>query len=175
MDIALKCTLCQLENAKLTEQLAKPMPTLDNVIIGENAVPQPAPQPVRSRKVTKAPNPLSQRKKKEIQTGRPSKKQLLAEQEREAEKGKRRAEKRPRDAEESENGTEEDKPEPSKRPESGKVDNDVVKDQQHSAEKVLPITDVDADAEQKKKRRKRRKKASGAAETTAADSDVDEN
>ena len=70
------------------------MPTLDNVIIGENAVPQPAPQPVRSRKVTKAPNPLSQRKKKDVQTGRPSKKQLLAEQEREAEKGKRRAEKR---------------------------------------------------------------------------------
>lgn len=158
----------------MTEQLAKPMPTLDNVIIGENAVPQPAPQPVRSRKVTKAPNPLSQRKKKDIQTGRPSKKQLLAEQEREAEKGKRRAEKRPRDAEDSENGSEEDKPVPSKRPESKKADNDVVNDQP-STEKALPTTDVDVDAEQKKKRRKRRKKASGAAETTAADSDVEEN
>lgn len=150
------------------------MPSLDNVIIGENAVPQPAPQPVRSRKVTKAPNPLSQRKKKAIQTGRPSKKQLLAEQEREAEKGKRRAEKRPRDANESEDDNEEDKPEPSRQPEVGKAEDGAASHESKPPGAVLPATASTDDTEQKKKRRKRRKKTSGVAETHA-ESDVGEN
>ena len=163
----------QLENAKLTEQLAKPMPTLDNVIIGENTVPQPAPQPVRSRKVSKAPNPLSQRKKKDIQTGRPSKKQLLAEQEREAEKGRPRAEKRPRELDESEDGIEELNTEPSRQSEVGKAEDGAPNNHSRPVEGISSAASATDDAEQKKKRRKRRKKASGVADTHTV-SDVGE-
>lgn len=157
----------QLENAKLTEQLANPLPSLDNVIIGENPVVQPAPQPARSRKVTKAPNPLSQRKKKELQTGRPSKKQLEAEKERQLEKEQRRAAKRPRDEGDSDDEVAEDKPAPSTRLEHD-TDEDVTGNAPtRSVEQISAAVEDDVDGEQKKKRRKRRKKATGAAETGA--------
>jgi hypothetical protein len=165
--VTLTVLSCKLENAKLTEQLANPLPNLDNVIIGENPVAQPAPQPARSRKVKQAPNPLSQRKKKEIQTGRPSKKQLEAEKERQLEKEQRRAAKRPRDEGDSDDAAAEDKPAPSTRLERDAEENLTGNGSTRSVEQISAAVGDDVDSEQKKKRRKRRKKATGAVETGA--------
>lgn len=136
-------------------------------------MPQSTPQPARSRKVTKAPNPLSQRKKKEIQTGRPSKKQLEAEKDRQAEMEKRRAEKRPRDERDSEDGMAEDKPAPSTRLEPRSADDSTGNGQKRPAEQTSTMED-DVDAEQKKRRRKRRKKATGTSETVEEEVQAEE-
>jgi hypothetical protein len=158
----------------LTEQLSKPLPTLDNVIIGENPVAEPTPQPARSRKVTKAPNPLSQRKKKEIQTGRPSKKQLEAEKERQLEKEQRRAAKRPRDDGDSDVDVAEDKPAPSARPEHDTEEDIAGNGRTRPVEEASAMADDDNDGEQKKKRRKRRKKATGASDTVVQEGVAEE-
>lgn len=168
VQVALISSSLQLENAKLTEQLANPLPTLDNVIIGENPVAQPTPQAARSRKVTKAPNPLSQRKKKEIQTGRPSKKQLQAEKERQLEREQRRAAKRPRDDGDSDDDGAEDQPAPSTRPEPNTEEDAFENDGAQSTEQTSTMAeDRNEEGEQKKKRRKRRKKVTGASDTIA--------
>ncbi|KAJ9119560.1 hypothetical protein QFC22_003269 [Naganishia vaughanmartiniae] len=165
----------RLENAKLTEQLANPLPTLDNVIIGENPVVQPTPLPARSRKTTKAANPLSQKKKKEVQSGRPSKKQLQAELELQAEMEQRRAQKRPRDTGESddEKAGNDDETAPTRSENKG-AHSDLDDHTSAPPADAAATSNHNDDTEQKKKRRKRRKKGPAAAQDAPQDSDIAE-
>jgi hypothetical protein len=150
------------------------LPTLDNVIIGENPVLQPTPLPVRSRKTTKAANPLSQKKKKEVQSGRPSKKQLEAEMERKAEMEQRRAQKRPRDAGDSDDEKAEidDDTAPTRSEDKGAhVSPDVTS---ATPKETATTSNPNDETEQKKKRRKRRKKGPAVPVDEHQDGDVAE-
>ncbi|KAJ9094409.1 hypothetical protein QFC21_005948 [Naganishia friedmannii] len=165
----------RLESAKLTEQLSNPLPTLDNVIIGENPIVQPMALPARSRKTTKAANPLSQKKKKEVQSGRPSKKQLEAETQRKAEMEQRRAQKRPRDAGDSDDEkAENDEETAPTKSEDKDVHNELDYGTTNRPAEAAATSNPDDEAEQKKKRRKRRKKGPAAGLEGPQDSDVAE-
>jgi hypothetical protein len=163
----------QLEGAKLKEQLEHQAPLLENMIGAEESLEAVSTTLRKRRPGPKAPNPLSQRRKKDLpSTGRLSKKELAAQEVAKVESS--RGKKRLRD--DGEQVVNEEADNQPRRPTSVQVTPDADDVGVSGVAAIVPAVGGENDGAQKKRKRKRRKKAADDSQEgeTGGASDLDE-